>query len=263
MQILRVGITHPNVERWQQFLIGQGYNPGPADAIYGRKTKEATIKFQRNNRLKADGIVGKNTRTVAEKKGFVSYEKDHEKEVFLPDRPDFHCLHTNAQREELFGSFDFKHTPTDRNPEKIEILGDWEEKNIVMVELPELAKATDGKYTRMRFHRLGENQLRGLWFAWDQAGLLDRVLSYEGAFYPRYVRGSRSTLSNHSFGTAFDINAKWNHLGKVPAKQDQKGSVVEVVSLANEWGFFWGGHFARMDGMHFELAKLINEKGEF
>jgi len=29
----------------------------------------------------------------------------------------------------------------------------------------------------------------------------------------------------------------------------------KLVPIANELGFYWGGHFTRRDGMHFELAK--------
>jgi hypothetical protein len=39
----------------------------------------------------------------------------------------------------------------------------------------------------------------------------------------------------------------------------QKGSVRELVPIANECGFFWGGFFTRQDGMHFEIGKIINE----
>ena len=75
--------------------------------------------------------------------------------------------------------------------------------------------------------------------------------------YSDPVRGSRQTLSNHAFGSAFDINAAWNGLGVIPPLVGQKGSVRELVALANENGFYWGGHFPRRDGMHFEIAKIL------
>ena len=62
----------------------------------------------------------------------------------------------------------------------------------------------------------------------------------------------------YAFGSAFDINTKWNKLGRVPALAGEEGSVRELVSIANEHGFFWGGHFnGRPDGMHFEVATLL------
>ena len=89
-------------------------------------------------------------------------------------------------------------------------------------------------------------------------GLLEGVLSFDGAYNPRFMRGSREVLSAHAFGVAFDINARWNRVGTIPEPAGEKGSVRELVALANEFGFFWGGHFKRRpDGMHFELVKLL------
>jgi hypothetical protein len=51
----------------------------------------------------------------------------------------------------------------------------------------------------------------------------------------------------------------WNPLGKQPSKFDEKGCVYEIVPVAHKWGFYWGGHFTRLDGMHFEIAKIIEQ----
>ena len=91
---------------------------------------------------------------------------------------------------------------------------------------------------------------------WEQAGLKPLVSSWAGAFTPRFTRGSRSVLSNHAYGSAFDINAEWNGLGALPRLLSERGSVRKLVPIANELGFYWGGHFSRRDGMHFELARL-------
>ena len=62
-------------------------------------------------------------------------------------------------------------------------------------------------------------------------------------------------MSNHAFGSAFDINAEQNTLGTRPPLVGQHGSVRQLVPIANKWGFYWGGHFGgRQDGMHFEIA---------
>ena len=70
------------------------------------------------------------------------------------------------------------------------------------------------------------------------------------------MRGSTTTLSNHSFGSAFDINVAWNERGHRPALVGEKGSVRELVPITHQWGFWWGGHFSTPDGMHFEVAVL-------
>jgi hypothetical protein len=175
----------------------------------------------------------------------------------FPAPPGFQPLVSTADRQRLFGAFSFVHRPLSDNFENIEISGDWEDQNIVTVDIPIKGFAGKPGPLRMRFHKKAKDQLVGLWLDWEKAGLLDRVLSYEGAFVPRFIRGSTSSLSNHAFGTAFDINAAFNPLKAEPALVGEEGCVRELVELANKWGFYWGGHFkSRPDGMHFEVAEI-------
>jgi len=50
-----------DVKAVQVALNRQGYNCGVADGIFGSKTKNAVLKFQKAKALRADGIVGKDT----------------------------------------------------------------------------------------------------------------------------------------------------------------------------------------------------------
>ena len=58
---LKQGSTGATVKTMQTKLINWGYLSGKADGIFGAKTKAAVIKFQKNNGLTADGIVGTKT----------------------------------------------------------------------------------------------------------------------------------------------------------------------------------------------------------
>jgi hypothetical protein len=176
----------------------------------------------------------------------------------FPPRPNFPPLVTNRQREVLFGRYDYVAAPQPGNPEAIRILGSWERDNIVDVQIPQLRKVLGNKApSSIRFHRLAAGQLQSLWTEWESAGLLDRILSFGGGFVARFIRGSRSVLSNHAFGSAFDINEAYNPFGQRPVSNGRKGCVRDLVPIANRHGFFWGGHYqSRTDGMHFEIAVL-------
>ena len=69
----------------------------------------------------------------------------------------------------------------------------------------------------------------------------------------RDVRGSTTTLSNHSSGTAIDLNATQHPLGKVGTFPNEK--VPMIRALAKKYGLIWGGDYKnRKDEMHFEIA---------
>jgi len=59
--VLKQGSQGQEVREVQQKLKNWGYYTGSVDGIYGSKTKEAVIYFQKSNGLTADGIVGNQT----------------------------------------------------------------------------------------------------------------------------------------------------------------------------------------------------------
>ena len=267
MKTLKRGSQGAEVRRWQLFLVGQGFDLGDIDGIFGAATERASIGFQTRHRLFADGVVGLKTIGMAMTLGFDNglikpppvAEGSHQSDPSWPPRPtDLEPLTSMASRQKLFGAFKFEAAPVAGNRENIRILGDWEERQIVRVEVPQLRGIAGAPASgKISFHRAAAPQLLRLWQAWEEAGLLHLVKTWDGSFVPRFVRGSRSNLSNHSFGGAFDINASFNSLGTRPALVGRQGSVRELVPLANKFGFFWGGHYAgRADGMHFEIARL-------
>jgi len=74
---------------------------------------------------------------------------------------------------------------------------------------------------------------------------------YGGCFVPRFIAGT-TTLSNHAFGLAFDVNVPENQRGTV-------GRINrEVVAIFEKWGFTWGGIWHYTDPMHFELNRIIH-----
>lgn len=58
---LKLGSRGPEVNVLQGFLQKSGYDPGPIDGIFGPKTRDAVISFQRDYGLLPDGIAGPQT----------------------------------------------------------------------------------------------------------------------------------------------------------------------------------------------------------
>jgi len=257
MEILRLNSKGESVSKWQNFLIGQGLDVGGADGIFGDDTLNATKQFQSLNGLHPDGVVGNKTVGKAMLLGF-GVLTDTSKLIYSanwPAKPAFKPLVSNVERAKLFGKFAYEHKPITGNYENIIVTDDWAKKNIVTVTIPQLGHVVTSK--KISFHQLGAKQIKQLFIDWEKANLLHLILVWNGSYVPRFIRGSNTVLSNHSFGTAFDINYEWNKLGAEPALVGQKGCVRQLVEIANKNGFYWGGHFSRLDGMHFELAKLL------
>jgi hypothetical protein len=239
------------------FLRGQGY-PINADGDFGGDTEKATLAFQGKYKLGADGQVGNATFGKAASLGFELVDFAESAGTY-PARPDFPPLVGNAARQARFGPLEFVPAPTAKNPEALKITNGWDKTHLVQVKLPQLADAAiEGAPANglVAFNSQAAESLQGLWQAWADAGLLPRVLSFGGSYAPRFIRGRahEQILSNHAFGTAFDINAAWNPLGAEPALPGTKGCVFDLVPLAHQFRFYWGGHFTRKDGMHFEFA---------
>ncbi len=89
-----------------------------------------------------------------------------------------------------------------------------------------------------------------------ERGLDDKIHpdEYAGCYYPRFIAGT-STLSNHAFGLALDLNVPGNQRGTV-GEMDRG-----VVDAFKHWGFAWGGDWGYTDPMHFEMAELVSPGG--
>jgi hypothetical protein len=81
------------------------------------------------------------------------------------------------------------------------------------------------------------------------AGKLD-----DWAYCYRPVRGQDKLLSNHSSGTAIDLNASKHPLGKEHTFTGIQE--VKIKELVKKYGLRWGGSYkTRKDEMHFEIIE--------
>lgn len=247
-----MGSEGSDVVAWQAFLCSRvaGLKTLKIDGLFGKETQAGTVAFQRMvPGLDVDGIVGPKTYTAAQSRGFMGAKS-------WPAPPAFGPI-SDVDRARVFGTFTFEPAPTSTNPEGIRITDRWPADNIVFVRVPQLVDVPGAaKGGSVVCHRLAAPRLLELFERWERAGLIGRVLSWAGMWAPRFIRGSRSVLSNHAWGTAFDINVAWNVLGTHGAPQGELGSVADLIPIANELGWYSGSFFAsRPDPMHFELAR--------
>ncbi len=143
--------------------------------------------------------------------------------------------------KERFGEFSFKPTGGDG----VDIDDDWEDANIVYVEVPRLGG--------FECHRRMIPYVRSALAEVEAAGLGDLLDPVDfqlagGCYNARLMRGGDKgfALSRHAWGVAFDLNPSSNRYGDVPTLDPRIGSIFRA------WGFAWGAGWLFPDGMHFE-----------
>lgn len=161
---------------------------------------------------------------------------------------------TNDRARELYGDFKFRED-TDR-PKWVNITERGPGYVLKLVEVPELIGVpgfpTNG---RILLHARAAQPFCELVRDWKTEGVLHHVKTWGGAYAPRLIRGGTS-LSTHSWGVSFDVNAAWNGIGRTPAAPGDDGSVAALIPAAVRLGWYWGGWYrGRPDGMHFELSR--------
>ncbi|MFP3555672.1 peptidoglycan-binding protein [Paraburkholderia sp. SIMBA_049] len=84
------------------------------------------------------------------------------------------------------------------------------------------------------------------------------ALGHAGMLCARFVRGSTTAISNHSWGTAIDLTLD----GQLDVRGDgrvQQG-LIDMAPIFNSRGWFWGAGFRTEDGMHFECGDDLIRK---
>lgn len=122
----------------------------------------------------------------------------------------------------------------------------WVSRYIRTVEIPGIATT--------RCHELLIPQLLAALEEIQALGLYDHFKpeQFGGCWVPRRIDWEpHMPLSNHAWGIAIDFNTHDNWLGDQP-QMDRR-----IVEVFEKWGFEWGGHWSRPDGMHFELARIV------
>lgn len=190
-----------DVRSWQLFLRGRDLLE-EVTGTFDSLTLRGSQRFQQTNGLEADGVIGIRTLAIAEQRfnfHILEDTDDAEDGPNWPPRPtDLKPLSGFEARAAIFSPFRYEAAPIKGNPEAIRILDGWVGKNITKIEIPQLwdVPGTYGVKT-FNFHMLVAEQFRAFFKAVDDAGLKNRILTFDGAWVARFVRGSKTSLSNH------------------------------------------------------------------
>jgi hypothetical protein len=151
-----------------------------------------------------------------------------------------------------FGQFRYRELAGGR----IEVDPQWVATNIVTITLPGLNRqvqvhknAAENFITAFNYIKNGTAVVNG-----REVALLSLIQTMDGTYVARHVNWDSSRgLSNHSWGTAIDINAN-GHFGYVDPQKDQDDPNLILWEKAfKPAGFSWGNRYS--DSMHYELIK--------
>jgi hypothetical protein len=268
----------PQVKAWQEFLRGAGLYFGEFHGHFDEETEHATKEFQiglnadlfRVDRggapMIVDGIAGNQTLGAAMMLGFeiVPAQSD----ANWPPKPKGHRWLSYHKREAIFGKVLVRPAPITGMPEAVKIVNDWQKDNLRRIGIPqikELAKRyPNGAWPRngqIFCHALMVDPWRELFQACEDEDVLFDLETNGGFWVARFVRGSRSLLSNHTWGTAGDFNVYWNLQRRRPALLGERGCIRRVANIALRLGWHWGGFGwgagTAKDGMHLEPGEKL------
>lgn len=87
---------------------------------------------------------------------------------------------------------------------------------------------------------------------------LHKRINTAGSLCVRRIRGSKNSLSSHSFGLALDLNIN-GVLDTLGDGKTQLGLTI-LADFFRDEGWIWGAGFTREDSMHFEVSRELLEK---
>lgn len=190
-----------------------------------RKLLQFGLKTIRSHRWTVAGVIGLTSLLYARKK--------------VP--PSTLPYISNSVRDLWYGPIAFMNAPTASNPEGILITNNFKQ-NIVRRLFPIIGT--------IDIHYQAVDSLDAILSEIAQKGWTSKVKQFDGSWVPRYVRGSQSSLSSHSYGTSIDLNARDNPRGSPPTT-DQ----ALLAPIFEKHGWYWGDRFTSIrDPMHFEYV---------
>jgi peptidoglycan hydrolase-like protein with peptidoglycan-binding domain len=247
-QNLSLGSRGTAVSQLQQNLTRLGFDTYGVDGIFGNNTRNAVISFQKSRGISSDGIVGPNTRNAINT-ALANISNTPSPGNSGTDTGKYPKL---SKVNGSFGQFHYRELSGGR----IEVDPQWIADNIVTITLPGLNRqvqvnkaAKDNFIKAFTLIANGTATVNG-----KQVSLLSLINTMDGTFVTRHVNWNPANgLSNHSWGTAIDINASSHFRYVNPSSEPNDPNVILWEKAFKPAGFSWGNSYG--DSMHYELLK--------
>jgi len=257
----------------QRRLVLKGYSLGKVDGMCGRRTIAAIVSFQGTFLRKPDGLINPNGPTWQRLEGAVAAPAVAGAKSTPAPPPPPKVPVPQAKRSDKF-------TDLITAPPKNTInVGLSAVSNRYMFEkfgAPREAFAADCQpitnvalKAKLTTASVGPFRVTGMKPVVDSLATvmadvreklpeIYSVLGTAGMLCCRFVRGSTTSISNHSWGSAVDLTLS----GKLDIRGDGKvqTGLTLLAPLFNARGWYWGAGFPTEDGMHFEPSmSLLNQ----
>lgn len=256
----------PDVETIQLLLVQQGMNPGPVDGLCGPGTVGAILDFQAGFLPHPDGRVDPNGTTwqhlISGNQPEISPQR--------PASPDTTPSVSPSASTQILTATVPLPSRDSINPGLLAVsqafmvqqLGQPRES--YSADCQPITNATLRRYILTQ--SVGPFRVTGLQPAVASlATALAQVQREQPSVYAalgtagllccRYVRGSKGTISNHSWGTAIDFTLN----GVLDLRGDNRVQIglTLLASIMNQHGWYWGAAFRTEDAMHFEASQSL------
>lgn len=216
------------VKVFQAWLRNLSYNVGPIDGILGLRTAGAYAAL-----LEAEPARMNDPIVAAVRQAMVEQVPVSSEAYYGPPRAAW------------------KHDPTPKNAEHCKLLDtDWYRDNMINISLPIVGiKKIHRRAAPMFMVLLADTAA-----AMRLYGLVWEIKQF-CTWNFRLIRGSKTKLSEHGRGDAFDCNHSQNPRGVAGTQPDW------FVELAESWGWTWGGRWRgkkgkSRDDMHFQWSRV-------